>query len=313
MSDVTFLGSAAAAPAAARAGRRGGRDHAVERPALSQHREARAGAGGGLHRGAEARARHAVERHAPRQARVADRPPARRAEHRGVVGPRARRDALERPARRPRHLHRLHRDRPARDGARLGDGEEGVPRARRQVREHRARRRGPREGAAGHGDDVRARRAGLRDHHAPAAAALALRRGRRDREGRLRGLALRRPDGSDGAARARRSAGASRSACSRTSRRGSRRARAAWWAAASPTAPGFFVEPTLFVDVGPRLDARAGGDLRAGARRDPVRRRRRRGAHREPVDLRPLGRGAQRLARSARSRSRAASAPARCR
>ena len=49
-----------------------------------------------------------------------------------------------RPARRPRDLHRLDRNRPARDGVRLRHGEEGVPRARRQVGADRARRRRPR-------------------------------------------------------------------------------------------------------------------------------------------------------------------------
>ena len=61
----------------------------------------------------------------------------------------------------------------------------------------------------------------------------------------------------------------------------------------------------------PRLDARAGGGLRAGAGGHPLRGRRRRGAHRQRLDLRPLGRGQRAPARSARSRWRAASAPGR--
>ena len=50
------------------------------------------------------------------------------------------------------------------------------------------------DGAAGRGHGVHALRPGLRDHHPPAAAALALRRGRRDGEGRVRELPVRRPD-----------------------------------------------------------------------------------------------------------------------
>ena len=62
-----------------------------------------------------------------------------------------------------------------------------------------------------------------------------------------------------------------------------------------------------------RIDARAGGDLRPGARGHPVRGRRRRGADRERLDLRPLGRGHERQ-RGAGARGRArASAPARSR
>ena len=42
---------------------------------------------------------------------------------------------------------------------------------------------------------------------------------------------------------------------------------------------------------GPRLHDRPGGDLRSGARRHPVRGRRRRGAHRQQLAVRPLGCG----------------------
>ena len=57
-------GHAEPAAAAPRGGRRRRRDHAVELPALSEPLQARAGARGRLHRRAEARARHAVVRHA---------------------------------------------------------------------------------------------------------------------------------------------------------------------------------------------------------------------------------------------------------
>ncbi len=68
---------------------------------------------------------------------------------------------------------------------------------------------------------------------------------------------------------------------------------------------GYYVEPTIFADVDPRLDAGAGGGLRPGARGHPVRRRRRRRAHRQRLDLRPLGRGDERE-RRARAGRRAA-------
>ncbi len=53
------------------------------------------------------------------------------------------RSSSDRPPRRPGVVHRLDRDRPQGHGRRRTDAEEGVPRARRQVRLHRARRRRP--------------------------------------------------------------------------------------------------------------------------------------------------------------------------
>ena len=61
-----------------RARRRGGRHHAVERAPPDQPGQARPGAGGGQHRGAQARPRHAVVRHGARPAhRRGDRHPRR--------------------------------------------------------------------------------------------------------------------------------------------------------------------------------------------------------------------------------------------
>ncbi len=64
---------------------------------------------------------------------------------------------------------------------------------------------------------------------------------------------------------------------------------------------GYYVEPTIFADVDPDVDAGAGGSLRSRARHHSVRRRRRCGAHREQLDLRSLRRGHQRQ-RGARPR-----------
>ena len=60
---------------------------------------------------------------------------------------------------------------------------------------------------------------------------------------------------------------------------------------------GYFVQPTLFVDVDPDstiAQQEIFGPVLVG---DPVRGRRRRGAHREQLALRPLGRGQRRFAR----------------
>ena len=72
---------------------------------------------------------------------------------------------------------------------------------------------------------------------------------------------------------------------------------------------GYYVEPTLFVDVDPKSTIAQEEIFGPVLVRDSVRGRRRRGAHRQRLDLRALGRGARARARSARSRSRAASAP----
>ncbi len=67
----------------ARTGRGGRRHHAVELPVRGHHQQAGAGAGGRQHRGAQARARHPVQRHAARPAhRRAHRHPRRRGQRR---------------------------------------------------------------------------------------------------------------------------------------------------------------------------------------------------------------------------------------
>ncbi len=54
--------------------------------------------------------------------------------------------------------------------------------------------------------------------------------------------------------------------------------------------PGYFYTPTLLADVRPGQRDRPGRGVRAGARGDRVRRRRRRGADRQQLDLRSVGR-----------------------
>ena len=71
------------------------------------------------------------------------------------------------------------------------------------------------------------------------------------------------------------------------------------------------MQPTLFVDVDPDstiAQEEIFGPVLVG---DPVRGRRRRGAHRQQLALRPVGRGRQRLRSTGRSASPAGSAPAR--
>ena len=74
---------------------------------------------------------------------------------------------------------------------------------------------------------------------------------------------------------------------------------------------GYFVQPTLFVDVDPDstiAQEEIFGPVLVG---HPVRGRRRRGAHRQQLALRPVGRGHEQRRSTARSASPAASAPAR--
>ena len=139
-------------------------------------------------------------RHRPPRRR-ADRLPERRPQRGHLLRPPRRRGADAVPQGRPDFLHRI-------DGRRQADHGEGrrhpqahLPRAGRQVGDHRARRRRLRHvGPVGH-RGVLPRRAGLRhsDPHAP--PPVALRRGRRDPDGDavlggLRGpAAARRPDG----------------------------------------------------------------------------------------------------------------------
>ena len=74
---------------------------------------------------------------------------------------------------------------------------------------------------------------------------------------------------------------------------------------------GFFYEPTLLAGADENSADRPGRALRPGARRAPARRRRRRGADREQLDLRAVGRGRERRPRARARRSPAASGPGR--
>ena len=134
------------------------------------------------------------------------------------------------------------------------DAEEGVPRARRQVRQHHPRRRRLRGAVRQRRDGLHARRSGLRDHHAHAAAAVALRRGRRPAQDRVRELdrtATRRdPENLQGplinARQRERVLGLHREG------QGAR-ARGSLVGGGRPQQldKGYYVEPTLFVDVDP--------------------------------------------------------------
>ena len=73
---------------------------------------------------------------------------------------------------------------------------------------------------------------------------------------------------------------------------------------------GWYVQPTVFADVDQRHAHRAGGDLRSGPRGHPLRRRRRRGAHRQRQRVRPGRLGVDRRRRRRASTSPAGSAPA---
>ena len=127
----------------ARAGRRGGGDPAVERPAVHDHVEAGAGAARGLHGGREARPRDPARPLPARRAAGGGRRPGRRRQHRRRR-PRDGRAPGGAPRRRQGRLHRVDGGRPQdRRGLRRA-AQAGQPRARRQVGRDRARRRRPR-------------------------------------------------------------------------------------------------------------------------------------------------------------------------
>ena len=102
------------------AGRRVRGDHPVERAALHHGDEARPGARGRLHRGAEAVARDAARSLPARRGDPRGRAPARRDQHRGG-GARDERVPREPPRHRQGQLHGQHRHRPARRVA-CGEG-----------------------------------------------------------------------------------------------------------------------------------------------------------------------------------------------
>ena len=135
----------------ARAGRRRGRHHAVELPAVPDRAQGRPGAGRRLHRRAQAERGGADQRLHPGRGHRRGRPARRRLQ----PGER-RRAGRRRGHRRPpqgRHglLHRLDPGRPAGHGAGRRGHQAGVARARRQVGQHPARRRRLRRRRAGRG------------------------------------------------------------------------------------------------------------------------------------------------------------------
>ena len=173
-------------------------------------------------------------RHRPPGGRE-DRHPAGRVQRRHVVRSPRRRRAHRQPARRPHLVHRFHRHRQAhlREGRR--HDEAPLPRARRQVGRHRARRRRPR-GEDGHGvHGGGARRPGLRHGHPHARGPQDLRPGDRDRHPRLRRTSRTATPTTWATSWARSSAPSSATACSATSRRARRRVRGSWPVAADPS------------------------------------------------------------------------------
>ena len=130
---------------AARAGRRRRADHPVELPAADGGVEAGAGAGLRLHGRAEAGRADAAVGAAPRRADPGGRLPRGRAQHRSRLRRDRRRRARRARRRRQGRLHGLDRGRQADRAGGLGQPEEGDAGARRQVAEHRLRRRRPRD------------------------------------------------------------------------------------------------------------------------------------------------------------------------
>jgi aldehyde dehydrogenase (NAD+) len=277
---------------AARGGRRGRCDHPVELPAPDQPRQARPRARRRLHRGAQARPRHAVG--AAPVARIA-----------------AERDRPARPACStwsPRRTHALGAQLSTdprvdvvsftgstatgkRSWQRRPTPQAGVPRARRQVGVRRARRRrhGRRRGHGGlHG--VHPRRPGLRHHHPAAGPPRPLRRGRRGAAATMAALGAGDPTDPGTVC------GPVISARQRDRIEGYLRL-AVRRAARSPPAAAARAEHDRGLlhradaGRGPRqlVAGRPRGDLRPGARGDPPRRRRRRRAHRQRLALRPVG------------------------
>ena len=157
------------------------RDNPVELPDRGHPQQARTRAGGGQYGCAEARSEHAVERDPAG--------PARGRTHRHSGGCAQRRhDTVQRRCRNPGHrpprrhdlVHRVHCRRQAADASGRRHYEADVPRTRRQVRGHRARRRQSRRDHRSRDRSLRPRRAGVRGHHPHARAPLAVRRGRRN-------------------------------------------------------------------------------------------------------------------------------------
>src|SRR2546426_12744348 len=129
---------------AARAGRRGGGDRAVELPPQPRLLEDRAGPGRGVHGGLEARARDPAHGPAAGGPRRRGRPAAGRAQRRARHGRSGRGGAGATSPGGQDRLHRLDRSGPVDHARGGGDREARDARARRQEPEHHLRRRGPR-------------------------------------------------------------------------------------------------------------------------------------------------------------------------
>ena len=238
--------------------RRRRRDRAVELPVRGVAPEDRPGAGHRQHGDPQARARHAVERHPHRSPRRrADRHPAGRVQRGHVVRPPRRRGAR----RSSPLVDLISFTGSTATGKRIfekggADDEAPVPRARRQVGRHRARRRRPRgEDGAWRRMVVRARRPGLRDAHPHARARV--RATTRRIEIATPGLRRTSPTATPptrATSRARRSAPSSATACSATSRRARRKAPASSSVAVvrRSSTRAASCEPTLFADVDQR-------------------------------------------------------------
>ena len=153
-------------------------DHAVELPDRGHPQQARPSPGCGQHRRPQAGPTHTVERHPAGPAdRREDRRARRCGQRRHDDVQRRGRDAGYRSARGSGLVHRLHGGRQAPDAAGCRHHEADVPRARRQVRGDRPRRRQPRGDRAGRGGRLRARRTGLCSDQPDADPSFALRPG----------------------------------------------------------------------------------------------------------------------------------------
>ena len=181
--------------------------------------------------------------------------------HRHPTRRRQRRDRIRSPRRRGAHalaegrsdlVHRLDRRREADHGEGRGDDEAPVPRARRQVGHDRARGRRFRGGLHDRHRALHARRSGLRHPDPAAAPALALRRGRGDSQGDVRGHGRRRSAGPGNAVRPGDLGQAAHARPSATSRRASTKVPSS--SSAAPMRPPDATRasgssPRLFVDV----------------------------------------------------------------
>ena len=275
----------------ARAGRRGRCHRAVELPVRGHHQQARAGVGDRQHRGAQAGARYAVQRHAARPAhRREDRYPSRCGQRRDGVGPLRRRGADALAEGRHDLVHRLDGGRQADHGEGRRDHEAAVPRTRRQVGDDRLGGRRLQHRVPHRHRPADACRPGLRGAHPDAAAALPLRRGRRDSAGHLRehpGRATRRTPAPSAVRSSRPSS--SHRILGYIQKGVDEGATMLVGSTEPPEAvrQGILGQPNAFHRRRQHDDHRAGGDLRARAGRHSLRGRGRRDPDRQRQRVRP--------------------------